>query len=283
MLPALELAGLSISSYFVFLSVGWCVGGAIFYRAARREGMSAESALSIMAGCALGATLGATLMSALFVPWHELSARLAEGSAFIGRTVIGGIAGGIVGVEVCKKLIGHARSTGDAFALAIPPGHAIGRIGCLLQGCCYGTPTSLPWGVHYPSLSFAHASHVARGLVPSTAAASLPVHPAPLYEFAFDLGMWCLLLVARPRLRAQGSLFRLYLTCYAAFRFLAEFFRGDSLAPSGFFLKPVQVLLLLAMFAYGLRLRASERAATARASAAGLKKVETPDELCDPT
>lgn len=263
MLPVFELAGLSISSYFVFMCVGWCVGGTIFYRAARRDGMSAESALSVMAGCAIGATLGATVMSALFVPWHELPARLAEGSAFFGRTVIGGIAGGIVGVEVCKKLIGHARSTGNAFALAIPPGHAIGRIGCLLQGCCFGTPTSLPWGVRYPSLSFAHASHVARGVLPSAAATSLPVHPAPLYEFAFDLCLWGLLLVARSRLRAEGSLFRLYLTSYAAFRFLAEFFRGDSEAPSGFFLKPVQVLLLLAMVAYGLRLRASERAAAA--------------------
>ena len=266
MLPVVELAGLHISSYFLFMSVGWCVGGAIFYRAARREGMSAEVALSIMAGCALGATLGATLMSALFVPWHELPARLAEGSAFIGRTVIGGIAGGIVGVELCKKLVGHARSTGAAFALAIPPGHAIGRVGCLLQGCCYGTPTSLPWGVRYPALSFAHASHVARGVLPSTAVSSLSVHPAPLYELAFDLCLWCLLLAARPRLRAEGSLFRLYLTSYAAFRLLAEFVRGDSAPPSGFFLKPVQVLLLLAMLAYGLRLRASERAASVRAA-----------------
>lgn len=265
MLPDVELSGLSISSYFVFMTVGWCVGGVIFYRAARREGMAAESALAIMAGCALGATAGASLMSALFVPWHELPARLAEGSAFIGRTVIGGIAGGIVGVELSKKLVGHRRSTGDAFALAIPPGHAVGRLGCLLSGCCYGTPTSLPWGVHYPSPSFAHASHVAQGLIPSTAPASLAVHPAPLYEFVFDLSLWCLLLIARPRLRAEGSLFRLYLTCYAAFRFLAEFFRGDSAAPSGFFLKPVQVLLLVAMLAYGLRLRATERAAAVRA------------------
>jgi phosphatidylglycerol:prolipoprotein diacylglycerol transferase len=181
--------------------------------------------------------------------------------------VIGGIAGGIVGVELCKKLIGHARSTGDAFALAIPPGHAIGRVGCLLQGCCYGTPTSLPWSVRYPSSSFAHASQVARGALSSSAVSSLPVHPAPVYEFVFDLCLWGLLLAARPRLRAHGSLFRLYLACYAAFRFLAEFFRGDSVPPSGFFLKPVQVLLLVAALAYGLRLSASERAATAATAA----------------
>lgn len=262
--PTLELGPLSVASYFVFLTLGWFVGGAVFYRAARAEGISAEVSLSLMAGCALGATLGATLMSALFVPWHELPARLAEGSAFIGRTVIGGIAGGIVGVELTKKLVGHARSTGDAFALAIPPGHALGRIGCLLQGCCFGTPTTMPWGLRYPAHSFAHASHVAAGALPRSAPLSLAVHPAPLYELAFDLTIWACLIWARPRLRAHGSLFRFYLTSYALFRFLAELVRGDSSAPVGFPLKPVQVLLLFAALAYGLRLRAAELAARAR-------------------
>jgi len=261
--PTLELADLQISSYFVLLTVGWCVGGVIFYRAARREGSSAEVTLSLMAGCALGATLGATLFSALFVPWHTLPARLAEGSAFIGRSVLGGIAGGICGVELTKKLVGHARSTGDAFALAIPPGHAIGRLGCLLQGCCWGTPTSLPWGVRYPEGSYAYASQLEQGMLHDAQPLSLLVHPTPLYELAFDLALWGLLLWARPRLSAHGSLFRLYLTSYAAFRFLAEFVRGDSFAPAGFMLKPVQVLLLAATLGYGLRLWAGERAAVA--------------------
>jgi prolipoprotein diacylglyceryltransferase len=264
MLVSLELGEQGFSSYLLFTLLAWLLGGCIFYRAARRGGLSPELTLAIMAGCALGASAGAAAMSVLFVPLSELPARLGDGSAFSGRTVIGGIAGGFVGVELAKKLVGHRSSTGDAFALAIPPAHALGRIGCFLHGCCFGTPSALPWAVQYPSGSLAHALQIERGWLAAGAPHSLSVHPAPLYELAFDLALWALVLWARPHVCARGNLFRLYLVAYASFRFLAEFARGDSAPPPGWILKPVQLLLLLAALLSCVRMLRRERLARNR-------------------
>jgi phosphatidylglycerol:prolipoprotein diacylglycerol transferase len=258
--PLFELGDELVPSYALFVVLGWLLGGAIFYRAARRDGMSAEQTLAVMAGCAIGAMAGASVMSVLFVPWSELPTRLAEGSAFLGRTVIGGIAGGIVGVELTKKVIGYTLSTGDAFAVAIPLGHALGRVGCLLHGCCFGTPSSLPWAMRYPEGSYVHALHAGRSWIEESAAESLPVHPTPLYELAFDLTLFVILLSVRSKLQVRGSLFRLYLVAYASFRFVAEFVRGDSAAPEGAALKPVQLVLMTAALVYAARLWRSERA-----------------------
>ena len=76
-----------------------------------------------------------------------------------------GISGGCIGVEIIKKIIGHKEPTGDAFALAIPLGHIIGRLGCLLGGCCYGTICNFPWGVSYPKNSLAFMHHVHDGFI----------------------------------------------------------------------------------------------------------------------
>lgn len=259
MRPTLELAGVTLPSYALLTALGWAVGGALFFRAARRAAMSAEQTLAVMAGCMIGAALGASAMSILFVPWSELPQRLAEGSAFMGRTVVGGIVGGIVGVELAKKAIGYTLSTGDSFALAIPLGHAVGRIGCLLHGCCFGTPSELPWAIVYPNPSIVHAAHVAQHGLSSQALHSLPVHPTQLYELAFDLTLFAVLLSVRSKLQVRGSLFRVYLIAYAVFRVVAEFVRGDSGAPAGLPLKPVQMLLVCAAAYYTLRLWRAER------------------------
>ena len=85
---------------------------------------------------------------------------------FTRKTVIGGITGGFIGVELTKKKIGYPHSTGDAFALAITLGHAIGRIGCFLVGDCEGATCNLPWAITFPVDSYIVG----------------PVHPTQLYE-----------------------------------------------------------------------------------------------------
>jgi phosphatidylglycerol:prolipoprotein diacylglycerol transferase len=240
--------GFAVDGYVLCLGLGWLVGGVIVVREAMRRGWPLDRFGYVLAGCLGGAALGSVVLSVLFSadPWEHLTSH-----AWVGRTVVGGIAGGWLGVEGAKRAIGWKQRTGDAFALGIPIGHAIGRVGCLFAGCCYGAPTSLPWGVRFPAGAPATVAQRARDLLPASALASLPVHPTQLYDAAFDLLLFALLWRLRDRVRAPGSLFRVYLLGYATFRFGCEFLRGD--LPAGG-IKPVQWLLLVAIARAGTTL-----------------------------
>jgi phosphatidylglycerol---prolipoprotein diacylglyceryl transferase len=230
--PYLRLGDSVIAAYPLFFVLGWLAGGVVFYLEVRRRGWPVDKMFLVAAGCVLGALVGALLAGALFFDWREVLAH-ATAMELVGKSVVGGIAGGFIGVEIAKKLVRYPHSTGDAFAIAIPIGHAIGRIGCFLGGCCYGTPTSLPWGVRYP-------------------AGSLPIHPTPLYELGFDLLLFAFLFAIRDRLRVRGSTFRVYLLAYATFRFFLEFVRGDSPFPAIGGPKPIQIVLALAAARYAV-------------------------------
>jgi prolipoprotein diacylglyceryltransferase len=235
-----------IDSYSIFFLLAWIIGGIVFYREFRRLDWELEQMLFVMAGCVFGAVIGSYLFNAIFSGWEEIpqKIRLLD---FSGKTVLGGIAGGFIAVELTKKKIGYPHSTGDAFALAIPLGHAIGRVGCFLGGCCFGTECSLPWAVVYPEGSVAHITQMANGLLPATATMSLAVHPTPIYEIIFNLGLFAYFWQNRDSFKVRGSMFRLYLVLYGSFRLLEEFIRGDSPMPDAGFMKPVQWLLLLAV------------------------------------
>jgi phosphatidylglycerol:prolipoprotein diacylglycerol transferase len=115
----------------------------------------------------------------------------------------------------------------DAAVPAAFVGYALGRAGCLLAGCCFGTPTALPWGIVYPPGSGPHLAQVAAGLIEPGAAASLAVHPIPLYHALLAL------LLCRLTLRAQGVYGRsvaVALIGYGIGRFLLELVRGDAIA-----------------------------------------------------
>src|SRR5678815_3767384 len=102
----------------------------------------------------------------------------------------------------------------DIFATALPLGHAIARVGCLMAGCCFGKPTSLPWGVTY-SDPLTPAPH------------GVPLHPTQVYEALYLLVIFGVCNWFYPRRRFDGQVMALYLLMYAAFRTLNEFLRGD--------------------------------------------------------
>mgnify|MGYP002725501286 FL=1 len=235
-----------IDSYSVFFLLAWIVGGVVFYREFRRMDWELEEMLFVMAGCIIGAVFGSYLFNVFFAGWEDIPQQVRMFD-FAGKTVLGGIAGGFIGVEITKKKIGYPHSTGDAFALAIPLAHAIGRVGCYLGGCCFGTECSLPWAVIYPEGSVAHLTQLTLGMIPETSTSSLPVHPAPIYEIIFNLGLFAYFWMKRDSFKVRGSMFRLYLVLYGGFRLLEEFVRGDSPIPDAGFMKPVQWLLLIAV------------------------------------
>lgn len=155
----------------------------------------------------------------------------------------------------------------DAYALALPAGLAVGRIGCYLGGCWFGTPSSLPWAVRYPAGSLAYDVQLARGLIPAGAAGSLPVHPVQLYEIALMLLVLAGLAVWRARLRRPGSLFLLYLVLQALVRFTIEFFREGPVQAHVLGVRPLQVALLAVALGAGLLLFLRERGRAVAAAA----------------
>jgi prolipoprotein diacylglyceryltransferase len=150
-----------------------------------------------------------------------------------GQSIVGGLLGGLLGVELAKKLCGVRESTGDAFVLPLVAGMATGRIGCFLAGlpdATYGEPTALPWAVDF-------GDGIAR-------------HPTQLYDIAFVLAFGTLVLVLGSRWREKpGLAFKVYLSGYLLWRLVV-----DSIKPLPFDygggISGIQLVCLLALLFY---------------------------------
>ena len=115
----------------------------------------------------------------------------------------------------------------DLFAPYLALGYAFGRIGCFLNGCCFGTPTTLPWGVVFPGLDL------------------VPRHPAQLYSALLSLGLCAFLLRLYPRRRFDGQVFLAYVIGYALLRFGVEFVRENLIIWGGFSIAQVVAAAIL--------------------------------------
>ncbi len=117
----------------------------------------------------------------------------------------------------------------DMAGFAIPLGLAFGRMGCLLAGCCFGAPTTLPWGLSFPPRSPASEAQAKQHLLESARLFSHPVHPTQIYESAASLAVAAVcLLVVHPRKRYDGHVFVAFLCLYAGARFVVEILRRDA-------------------------------------------------------
>jgi phosphatidylglycerol---prolipoprotein diacylglyceryl transferase len=115
----------------------------------------------------------------------------------------------------------------DAIAPALAFGIAIGRIGCFLNGCCYGDACNLPWAVRFPKESPPWASEVARNLIPPDAEHTLWLHPTQLYSTVDGLILFLLLTAYYPLRKRDGQVMGLLLLTYPVTRFLIERLRND--------------------------------------------------------
>jgi phosphatidylglycerol:prolipoprotein diacylglycerol transferase len=119
----------------------------------------------------------------------------------------------------------------DAAVPAVALGYAVARIGCFLNGDDFGTVSSVPWAVQFPSGTEAYAAHLNRGLIEAGASFSLPVHPTQLYHSA--AGLFLFFLLTRWQGWWSGSRLALALAGYGLLRFTIEWFRGDALPVIG--------------------------------------------------
>jgi phosphatidylglycerol---prolipoprotein diacylglyceryl transferase len=138
----------------------------------------------------------------------------------------------------------------DVIAPAIAFGIAIGRIGCYLNGCCYGDACNLPWAVNFPKYSPPWESEVARNLISPSAQQSLPLHPTQLYSAIDGLIIMTLLLAYFPIRKRDGEVMGLLMLTYPITRFLIEQLRNDE----GIFAAGMTIsqLISLGIFAMGV-------------------------------
>jgi phosphatidylglycerol:prolipoprotein diacylglycerol transferase len=125
-----------------------------------------------------------------------------------GLTLYGGIvAGTVVGLTAARQMSLPMWTVADALTPAFALGTVFGRIGCFLNGCCYGVPTTLPWGVRFPADSFA-------GLEFGNA----PLHPSQLYFALAGLVLFGVVWALRKRLDTPGFVFWSFLLMFALVR-----------------------------------------------------------------
>lgn len=146
-----------------------------------------------------------------------------------GLVFFGGLLGGLTGAFIAAEKY-HLRPAAFIGTLLtpVPLAHAMGRIGCFLNGCCFGAVYQGYGGVTYPAGSPAWISQVYSQLIMRFEPRSLPVHPVQLYEATANLFLYILLLILWKRRLPDIRLAACYAVGYGCIRFMAEFMRGDS-------------------------------------------------------
>ena len=208
----LHIGALRIHPHWVFEALAYLVAFRVYLavRTRRGDAIPEPTRWTAIAAAAAGAALGSKLLFLFENPaetlqhWHDLAFLMG------GKTIVGGLIGGLIAVELVKSRIGERRSTGDLFVFPLIVGIAIGRIGCFLTGLAdhtYGTATSLPWGIDFGD--------------------GIRRHPTQLYEIAFLLLLAVVLQSVHSRLTESGDLFKLFMVAYLGWRFAIGFIQPE--------------------------------------------------------
>ena len=209
---------LFLPTYGALLAIGFLL--ALKFAAARGKKHGIETNLTLDLGLyiLISALLGAKLLL-LIVDWehysHDPASLLRSGGVFYG----GLVAAVITSLWFFRKHNLSAWKMTDIMAPSVALGHAIGRLGCFSAGCCFGKPTSLPWGVTFSNPYSREIAGVPLGV---------SLHPTQLYDAGAEMLIFLLLLLLAKRKRFDGQIFWAYVGLYAVGRFIIEFFRGDN-------------------------------------------------------
>ncbi len=213
---AFHLGSFSVHWYGVLVAVGFLAGLWTASRRGLRDGFAPDKILDLGPWLIGGSILGAR---ALYVvsywrdsfasgPWWEIFMIHHGGLVYYGGLIGASLA--IIFYARWKKL--PLWKIADVLAPSIPLGYVFGRIGCLMNGCCYGRACDLPWAIRFP------AGHETAGQT---------LHPTQFYDSLLSLGLYTALAWLYRRKNFDGQIFAVYLICYAFTRSLVESFRGD--------------------------------------------------------
>jgi len=213
---AFKFGTVGIHWYGIMVALGFLVA---LWTASRRgplDGFTPDQILDLGPWLIVGGIVGGRTLYVLTF-WREQFADKPLWEVFMiqhgGLVFYGGFIGAALAVVLyarLKKL--HMWKLFDAIAPSIALGYAFGRIGCLLNGCCYGRPCTLPWAIRFP---------------PPVECAGIPVHPTQIYESLLGLCLYAGLAWLYRRKKFNGQIFAAYLICYPLLRSFVELFRGD--------------------------------------------------------
>jgi len=247
------LGPITVYTYGVLLAAAYLLGLQLARVRARARGLDANRILDLGIYIIISALIGAKLLL-LVTDFRTFSANPAEllTLARSGGVFYGGLILAVTVALVYIRKIGLPLwTTCDVFAPGIALGHVVGRFGCLFAGCCYGKPTTLPWGITFTD-PFA-AANVGTPL-------NQPLHPTQLYEAGAELLILLTLLWSERKGRPYpGRTFWLYMLLYAISRFIIEFYRGDDRGTVGMFSTSQFISLLLAPLAIAMLVYLSRR------------------------
>jgi len=234
-----KIGPLTVHSYGFFLALAFIVGMLVSYWYLRRKFLDAYVVFELVLAAAIGGIIGARIFYVIG-HWREFSSSWwqafkfwnVQGLVFYGGLIFG-ILAAIVVIRARKLSIGVVLDSGG---LAIPAGLAVARVGCFLNGCCYGKSTNLPWAVTFPL-----STQSSMGMPVN------PIHPTQIYELLMDLVIFLVLLATYKKFRYRGEVMIAFIMLYAVARFVNEFFRYHTTGDANLFFQ----LLSLGAFAVG--------------------------------
>jgi len=203
-----ELFGERFHYHYIFETLAFIIGIRVYYYLKKgiSDPISDDDRLWIMLGAMLGALVGSRIVAVLETP--EVLNRLSFSVFYQSKTIVGGLLGGLIGVELIKKAIKVNIASGDIYVVPIIVALFIGRIGCFSMGIdepTYGVPTSFFLGMDLGD--------------------GLQRHPIMLYEMAFLISLLILFSLIKKRKMLNGDRFKLFMVLYFLFRFLVEFIK----------------------------------------------------------
>ncbi|WP_114937187.1 prolipoprotein diacylglyceryl transferase [Mucilaginibacter endophyticus] len=202
----------SIPVHFVCETLSYFLGYQYYawLRKHTADKISAHHRLIIFIGAATGAFIGSHLIGVFENP-ALLFSQFSIIYFMSNKTIVGGMLGGLIGVELTKKQLDVTASSGDLMVYPLILAMVIGRTGCFLAGLedgTYGVASNLPWAIDFGD--------------------GIRRHPTNLYEIIFWLMLWVMLkLIERKRQFADGARFKVFMTSYLIFRLLVEFIKPD--------------------------------------------------------
>lgn len=223
--PHLDLYFFEASAYGLFsvAALAAVIGGTLLL--ARKRGFATKDALWMLLGMAAAAFVGARLLN-LFVnhEWYREDWSRVYAFDFSGFSLYGGILSALAAGFLISRLRGiPLLRLADTTAPFVGLGIALMRVGCFLNGCCFGKETDLPWGVTYPPFSPAHQHQIAEHVLNSLAVD--PVHPTQLYELAAALLASMIAVFFLKRRLPDGVAACAAMIYFSAFRLINMYFR----------------------------------------------------------
>lgn len=218
------------TAYGWLMLAGIFVSIALWSRVARRDERLVLIYIAALAGAFIGAKI-VYLAAEGWLHWHDENRWIELAT---GKSITGALLGGYAAVEIAKRFLKYRGTTGDWFALIVPLSIMLGRVGCILHGCCLGRVCEPAW------FTMHDAAGVARW-------------PAALVELIFNALMFLTALFLRSRKMLPGQHFHIYLITYGTFRFLHEFLRAtpEILGPiSGYQIAALAIVVLGAVGFY---------------------------------